>query len=85
MSVDGEAARALFLELRAAGLALSVRDDPDGSALDYGIAVEGLGTLTRARAQGVSRRVLEHEDELVRILLDRRDPDLDAVRKEGHR
>jgi hypothetical protein len=79
-----DTARALYLELRALGLKLWVEDDPDGGPLDYGIALDGLRSLPEARARSVRRRIRESEDELVRVLLDRRDPDLDAVRKEGH-
>lgn len=79
-----DTARALYLELRALGLKLWVEDDPDGGPLDYGIALEGLRSLSEARARWLARRIRENEDELVRVLLDRRDPDLDAVRKEEH-
>jgi hypothetical protein len=81
-SVDN--ARALYLELRALRLEVWVEDDPDGGVLDYGIALGGLHSLPAARARSVRRRVLENQDDLVRVLLDRRDPDLDAVRKEGY-
>jgi hypothetical protein len=79
-----DTARSLYLELRALGLKLWVEDDPDGGPLDYGIALDGLRSLSEARARRMARRVKENHDELVRVLLDRRDPDLDAVRKEGH-
>lgn len=77
-------ARALYLELRALGLELWVEDAPDGGPLDYGIAVGGMRSLSEARARRLARRIRQNEDELVRVLLDRRDPDLDAVRREGH-
>ncbi|BBL79460.1 hypothetical protein RxyAA322_13140 [Rubrobacter xylanophilus] len=79
-----DTARALYLELRALGLTLWVEDDPDGGPLDYGIALDGLRSLSEARARRLARRIRENEYELVRVLLDRRDLDLDAVRKEGH-
>lgn len=78
-----DTARALYLELRALRLKVWVEDDPDGGFLDYRIALDGLQALSAARARSVRRRVWDNQDELVRILLDRRDPDLDAVRKEG--
>ena len=49
-----------------------------------GIALDGLPGLPGALELSVRRRVLASEDGLVRVLLDRRDPDLDAVRREGH-
>lgn len=78
-----DTARALYLELRALRLKVWVEDDPDGGFLDYRIALDGLRDIPAARARNVRRRVWDNQDELVRILLDRRDPDLDAVRKEG--
>jgi hypothetical protein len=84
MNGSVETARALYLELRALRLEVWVEDDPDGGVLDYGIALDGMHSLPGARARSLRRRVEKNQDELVRILLDRRDPDLDAVRKEGH-
>ncbi|MEW6637379.1 MAG: hypothetical protein AB1425_11285 [Actinomycetota bacterium] len=84
MNGSVDTARALYLELRALGLTLWVEDDPDGGPLDYGIALDGLRSLSEARARRLARRIWENEDELVRVLLDRRDPDLDAIRREGH-
>lgn len=84
MNESSHAARALYLELRALRLKVWVEDDPDGTVLDYGIALDGLRSLANAHARQLARRIRENEEELVRILLDRRDPDLDAVRKEGH-
>jgi hypothetical protein len=84
MNGDADVARALYLELRALGLGLRVEDALDGGPLDYGIAVDGLRALPGSLAQSLRRRVRENEDGLVRVLLDRRDPDLDAVRREGY-
>lgn len=77
-------ARALYLELRVLGLKVWVEDDPDGGVLDYGIALDGLRYIPTHYARSVGRRVLDNQDELVRVLLDRRDPDLDAIRREGN-
>lgn len=76
-------ARPLYLELRALGLGLWVEDDPDGGVLDYRLALDGLRSIPEARARRLVRRIRKNEDELVRLILDRRDPDLDAVRREG--
>ena len=77
-------ARSLYLELRALGLKVRVQDDPDGGPLDYGIALDGLRSLPEAAARRVAKLVNEHEEGLVWVVLDRRDPDVDAVRREGH-
>ncbi len=82
--MNADVARALYLELKALGIGLRVEEDFEGGPLDYGIAMDGLQCLPEALAWSVSRRVLENEDGLVRVLLDRRDPDLDAVRREGY-
>ncbi len=84
MNGHPDAARPLYLELRALGLKLWVEDDPDGGLLDYGIAVGGVTSLAEARARRVARRIEENQDELVQLILDRRDPDVEAVRREGH-
>lgn len=84
MSGDADLARALYLELRALGLAVRVVDDPKGGPLDYGIALDGLSSLPQERAGSVIQRVLENEEGLVRVLLDRRDADLEAVRRKGY-
>ncbi len=79
-----DVARSLYLELRALGLDLWVEDNPDGGPLDYGIAVGGLGSLSGARGHRLARRIHEHEEDLVRVILDHRDPDLHAIRAEGN-
>ncbi|MEJ7873610.1 MAG: hypothetical protein WKF67_15240 [Rubrobacteraceae bacterium] len=84
MSTCPEAARPLFLELRALGLDLRVEDDPDGNTLDYRLVVDGLRLLPDARARRLKRRVLLGQEGLVQLLLDRRDPDLYAIRCEGN-
>ncbi len=84
MSTCSEAARPLFLELRALGLDLRVEDDPDGNTLDYRLVVDGLRLLPDARARRLKRRVLLGQEQLVQLLLDRRDPDLHAIRREGN-
>jgi hypothetical protein len=67
-----DAARSLYLELRALGLRVWVEDDPDGGPLDYGIAVSGLRSLSEDRARRVARCIRLNEEGLVLVLLDRR-------------
>lgn len=83
MNGNLDTARALYLELRALRLKVWAEDAPDGGLLDYRIALDGLHAIPAAHARSVRRRVWDNQDELVRILLDRRDPDLHAVRREG--
>lgn len=78
-----DVARSLYLELRAMGLEVWVEDDPDGGPLDYGIEAAGLHKLSGARAKEVRQRIERHEESLVRVILDHRDPDLHAIRAEG--
>lgn len=84
MSGCAGTARSLYLELRAMGLKLWVEDGPEGAPLDYGIGMSGLRGLSEAYARYLRERVLDNENELVEVLLDLRDPDLDAIRKEGY-
>ncbi len=84
MSEHVDAARSLYLELRALGLKVWVEDDPDGGMLDYGLVVDGLRSLPEASARSARRRIRRHKEGLILLLIDRRDPDLDAVRREGH-
>lgn len=83
MSVCEDAARSLYLELRALNLELWVEEDPKGGPLDYGIEVTGLYRLPEPLAEEVRERIGRNEEGLVRVLLDHRDPDIRAVRAEG--
>jgi hypothetical protein len=86
MNRGADTARSLYLELRASRLDVWVDDDPrrTGSVLDYGIVVEGLHRLSVAEASDVIRRILDNENDLVRLLANERDPDLRAIRREGN-
>ena len=86
MNRGADTARSLYLELRASRLDVGVDDDPrgTGSILDYGIVVDGLHRLSVAEASDVIRRILDNENDLVRLLANERDPDLRAIRREGN-
>jgi hypothetical protein len=86
MNQGADTARSLYLELRASRLDVWVVVDPrrTGSVLDYGIVVEGLHRLSVAEASDVIRRILDNENDLVRLLANERDPDLRAIRREGN-
>jgi hypothetical protein len=79
-------ARSLYLELRALRLELRVEADTRGAGrvLDYGIAVEDFHLLSVAEVTSVTRRILDNENDLVRLLANERGPDLRAIRKEGN-
>ena len=84
MSSCGDTARALYLELRAEGLEVRVEDNPDGGPLDFRIAIGGLRSRSESYARSIMQRVLENEEGLVQLVLNLYDPDLDAIRREGH-
>ena len=75
-------ARALYLELRALGLEVRAEDDA-GDLAGYKVVVGGLRSLSPAHADRLMRLVRDHEIGLARVLLERWDPDLHAVRTEG--
>jgi hypothetical protein len=86
VSSCAEAARPLYLELRALHLEVRVEDDPSGAGdtLDFRVALGGLHRLSETHAQSVRQRVMESEEGLVQLILDLHDPDLNAIRREGH-
>ena len=86
MSGYADVARALYLELRAEGLEVRVEDNPSGAGgpLDFRIAIGGLRSRSESYARSIRQRVLENEEGLVQLVLDLHDPDLDAIRREGH-
>ncbi len=75
--------RPLYLELRALGIKVQVEDNPDLGPLDYGLVIDGLSALPDGRSRRLSKRIMDNEEALVRIVLDRRDPDLHAIRSEA--
>lgn len=76
-------ARSLYLELRSLGLEVRVEDDPGGELMDYRIAIGGFGHLSEIQARQMKRRILDNEVGLAQVILNRRDPDLHAIRAEG--
>jgi len=87
MNRGADLTRALYLELRALRLELRVEADTRGvgRVLDYGIAVDDFRSLSVAEVSSVTQRILDNENDLVRLLANERDPDLRVIRKEGNR
>ncbi len=83
MSWYSVTARPLYIELRALGIAVQVEDNPDLGPLDYGLVIDGLSAQLECRIGHLRKRILDNEEALVKIVLDRRDPDLHAIRSEG--
>ncbi len=75
-------ARPLYLELRAPGLGLSAEEEP-ADPTGYRVSVAGLRSLSTAQADRTRRRVQEGKPGLLRVLPSRRDPDPEAIRREG--
>lgn len=46
MNADIDTTRALYLELCALGLKVSVEDDPDGTIQDYRLVLDGLRSIS---------------------------------------
>ena len=86
MNREADVARSLYLELRTLPLEVRVKVDTRGvgGVLDYGIAVDDFHSLSVAEVSSVTRRILDNENDLVRLLANEQDPDLRAVRKEGN-
>jgi hypothetical protein len=86
MNREPDVAPSLYLELRALRLEVRVEADTRGAGgvLDYGIAVDDFHSLSVAEVSSVTRRILENENDLVRLLANERDPDLRAIRREGN-
>jgi hypothetical protein len=84
MDTEAGPGRPLYLELRASRLKVLVEDGLSraGGVLDYGIVVVSLHSRSVAYASSVKRRVQDNEEELLRLLLGTKAPDLVAIRKE---
>ena len=87
MNRGADLARSLYLELRALRLELWVEADTRGAGrvLDYGIAVDDTHSLSVAEMNSVTRRILDNENDIVRLLVTERDLDLRTIRKESNR
>jgi hypothetical protein len=83
MSWYSVTARPLYIELRALGIMVHVQENPDIGPLDYGLVIGGLNALPDGRSRRLRERILDNEEALVKIVLDRRDPDLHAIRSEA--
>jgi hypothetical protein len=83
MSWYSVTARPLYIELRALGITVQVEENPDLGPLDYGLVIDGLSALPDGRSRRLRERILDNEEALVKIVLDRRDPDLRAIRSEA--
>lgn len=76
-------ARPLYLELKALGIELDIKEYPDDPQ-EYMISVGGLKGFSPAHADRLQRRILDNEAGLARVLLAGPwNPDLEAIRQEG--
>ena len=85
MSWYSVTARPLYIELRALGVTVQVEANSDLGPLDYGLVIDGLSALPDGRSRRLRERIMDNEEALVKIVLDRRDPELHAIRSEGDR
>lgn len=83
MSWYSVTARPLYIELRSLGITVRVEDAPGLGPLDYGLVIEGLSALPDGRSSHLRGRITDNQEALVQIVLDRRDPDLHAIRSEA--
>ena len=86
MNREADVTRSLYLELRTLPLEVRVEVDTRGAGgvLDYGIAVDDSYSLSVVEVNSVTRRILDNENDIVRLLVTERDLDLHAIRKEGN-
>jgi len=83
MSWYSVTARPLYIELRALGIMVHVQANPDLGPLDYRLVIDSLRVLPEGRSLRLRKRIKDNEEALVRIVLDRRDPDLHAISSEA--
>jgi hypothetical protein len=77
MARERKRARVLFLELRAEGFELLVQQSPE-DPVGYVVGVEGPACSKR-----LLERIEANKPSLLKILLHRWDPDLEAIQREG--
>ena len=77
MARERKRARVLFLELRAEGFELQAQQSPE-DPVGYVVGVEGPACSKR-----LLERIEANKPSLLKILLHRWDPDLEAIQREG--
>ncbi len=77
-------ARSLYLEMRSLGLEVRAVEDADGEFSDYRLVVVGLKRLNGPVRRSIEHRLRGNQEEMVGVILTRRDPDLRAIRSEGN-
>jgi hypothetical protein len=82
MAQERKKARSLYLELRALGPELYVKED-SRDATGYRMGVAGLHSLPETHAERIRRRVEASKPGLLRVLFGRWDPDVVAIQREG--
>ena len=82
MNGGADVARRLYLELRVFRFKVRLEEDHwgTGNDLNYGIVVDGLHLLSAAHASSVTRRVWDNENDLVRLLANKQNVYLCAIR-----
>jgi len=75
-------ARPLYLELKSLGVDLRVEAHLNGPHR-YMLSVGGLRCFSPAHADRIARRAQDNAEGLIHVILTKRDPDLEAVRREG--
>jgi len=82
MARERKKARSLYLELRALGLELYAKEDPQ-DVTGYKKRVAGPYSLPDTHAERIRRRVEVSKPGLLGILFGRWDPDVVAIQREG--
>jgi hypothetical protein len=77
MARERKRARVLFLELRAEGSELLAQESPEDPT-GYVVGIEGPDC-----GEGLLERIKANKPGLLKILLNRWDPDLEAIQREG--
>jgi hypothetical protein len=83
MNREADVARSLYLEHRTLRLEVDTRGA--GGVLDSGIAVDDFYSLSVAEVNSATGRILDNENNFVGLLVNERDLDLRAIRKESNR